>query len=78
MRVLVHVPDVDDVSAPAGPPVQVHLAPALGRVLQDLERALVLALDVRAPQHLAADAQPEHVTRAAQRCNFSIYSTELD
>ena len=71
MRVLVHVPDVDDVSAPAGPPVQVHLAPALGRVLQDLERALVLALDVRAPQHLAADPQPEHVTSAAQIYNVN-------
>ena len=58
--VLVHVLDVDDVSAPARPPVQVDLPPTLHVVLQHLERAL-LARPVETLDHLPVDSEPENI-----------------
>ena len=58
--VLVHVLDVDDVPAAAGPPVQVDLPPTLDIVLQNLERAL-LARAVETLHHLPIDPEPENI-----------------
>ena len=59
VRVLVHGLDVDDVLARRGSPVEVNLAPALGIVLQDLERELMAVGFLDALDHLAVDAEAQ-------------------